>query len=174
MGGGWPAFMVALTFIGTITAVVAEVASVLGCTVGLAEAVTAITLVAVGTSLPDTFASMTAAKTSEFADSAIGNVTGSNSVNVFVGLGLPWLISSIYQAKRHEDYKTPPGNLAFSVMLFLITSTICFIILGLRRIVSNLNNLILTKLFFDSFWEVSWVDQLLLSIFRRSSSPASG
>lgn len=133
MCGGWPAFLVALTFIGTITAVVAEVATVLGCTLGLEEAVTAITLVAVGTSLPDTFASMTAAKQSEFADSAIGNVTGSNSVNVFVGLGLPWLISSIYQSNRGKDYETPAGNLAFSVMLFLITSCICFIILGLRR-----------------------------------------
>ena len=95
-GGGWPAFFVALAFIGGITAIVAEVATVLGCVVGLEEAVTAITLVAIGTSLPDTFASMTAAQQSEFADSAIGNVTGSNSVNVFVGLGLPWLISSIY------------------------------------------------------------------------------
>jgi solute carrier family 8 (sodium/calcium exchanger) len=133
-GGGWPAFFVALTFIGTITAVVAEVATVLGCTLGLEEAVTAITLVAVGTSLPDTFASMTAARTSPYADSAIGNVTGSNSVNVFVGLGLPWLISSIYQSNRNVPYLTPPGNLAFSVMLFLITSVICFFILILRRL----------------------------------------
>lgn len=60
-GGGWPAFFVALIFIGGITAIVAEVATVLGCTIGLKEAVTAITLVAIGTSLPDTFASMTAA-----------------------------------------------------------------------------------------------------------------
>lgn len=132
-GSGWPAFGVALTFIGVITAVVAEVATVLGCTLGLEEAVTAITLVAVGTSLPDTFASVTAAKQSEYADSAIGNVTGSNSVNVFVGLGLPWLISTIYQSNRNEKYITPAGNLAFSVMLFLICSTICFMILGLRR-----------------------------------------
>lgn len=62
MGNGWPAFAIALIFIGSITAVVAEVATVLGCTLHLEEAVTAITLVAVGTSLPDTFASMTAAK----------------------------------------------------------------------------------------------------------------
>jgi len=134
-GGGWPAFLVALTFIGTITAVVAEVATVLGCTVGLRPAVTAITLVAIGTSLPDTFASMTAARQFEFADSAIGNVTGSNSVNVFVGLGLPWLISSIYASKHDQTYETPPGNLAFSVMLFLMTSLTCFVVLGVRRCV---------------------------------------
>lgn len=60
-GGGWPAFFVALAFIGGITAIVAEVATVLGCVLGLKPAVTAITLVAVGTSLPDTFASMKAA-----------------------------------------------------------------------------------------------------------------
>jgi solute carrier family 8 (sodium/calcium exchanger) len=100
-GHGWPAFCIALVFIGSVTAVVAEVATVLGCTIGLKEAVTAITLVAIGTSLPDTFASMTAAKSSEYADSAIGNVTGSNSVNVFVGLGIPWIISAVY-AEQHN------------------------------------------------------------------------
>lgn len=132
-GGGKPAFIVALMFIGSVTAVVAEVATVLGCTVGLKEAVTAITLVAIGTSLPDTFASMTAARNSETADSAIGNVTGSNSVNVFVGLGLPWVISAVYAQNHNTEYRTPAGNLAFSVMLFLITSSICFVVLILRR-----------------------------------------
>lgn len=68
---------------------------------GLKPAVTAITIVAIGTSLPDTFASMTAAQQSEFADSAIGNVTGSNSVNVFLGLGFPWLISAIYASNNN-------------------------------------------------------------------------
>jgi solute carrier family 8 (sodium/calcium exchanger) len=52
--------------------------------------------VALGTSLPDTFASVTAAQQSPYADSAVGNVTGSNCVNVFLGLGLPWVISSQY------------------------------------------------------------------------------
>ena len=39
---------------------------------------------------------MTAARNSENADSAIGNITGSNSVNVFLGLGLPWVIATMY------------------------------------------------------------------------------
>ena len=95
-GGGLPAFVIALCFIGLVTAIVGEVASILGCVVGLKDSVTAITFVALGTSLPDTFASMTAARTSEYADSAVGNVTGSNSVNVFLGLGLPWVIASMY------------------------------------------------------------------------------
>lgn len=76
--------------------VIGELATVLGCVAGIRESVTAITLVALGTSLPDTFASKTAAQTSEYADSAIGNVTGSNSVNVFLGLGLPWAVATTY------------------------------------------------------------------------------
>jgi len=135
-GGGWPAFLVALTFIGGVTAIVGEVASMLGCVCGMPDSVTAITLVALGTSLPDTFASMTAAKSSEYADSAVGNVTGSNSVNVFLGLGLPWVIASTYQENRGKQYITPPGDLAFSVTVFVICSLICFFILGVRRYVS--------------------------------------
>jgi solute carrier family 8 (sodium/calcium exchanger) len=49
-----------------------------------------------GTSLPDTFASKIAAKNEKTADNAIGNITGSNSVNVFLGLGLPWTVAAIY------------------------------------------------------------------------------
>lgn len=82
--------------IGIVTTIVAEFASLFGCVIGLKPAVTAITFVALGTSLPDTFASKQAAEESTNADSAIGNVTGSNSVNVFLGLGLPWMLGSIY------------------------------------------------------------------------------
>ena len=64
----------------------------------------AITFVALGTSLPDTFASKSAAVAERTADNAIGNVTGSNSVNVFLGLGLPWMIASIYHAAQVSNF----------------------------------------------------------------------
>jgi len=155
--GGFPAFFVALGMIGIITGVVGSVAELLGCVVGLKPAITAITLVAIGTSLPDTFASVTAAQSSEYADSAIGNVTGSNSVNVFLGLGLPWVISAEYMKNQPmilcslvyldstkyvgsnemcaQISQVPAGTLGFSVMLFLITSILCFTVLTVRRLV---------------------------------------
>lgn len=55
---------------------------------------------AIGTSLPDTFASLAAARQERHADSAIGNINGSNSVNVFLGLGLPWLLATIYHQSQ--------------------------------------------------------------------------
>jgi len=87
-----------------------------------------------GTSLPDTFASKTAAQSSPNADSAIGNVTGSNSVNVFLGMGLPWMIATIYwKVNNDSDYAVPPGSMSFSVIMFLSCSMVCFLILLLRR-----------------------------------------
>lgn len=96
-GKGLPCFFAALAFIGVVTAVVGEVAALMGCVINMRPGITAITFVAIGTSLPDTFASMTAARESRYADSAVGNVTGSNSVNVFLGLGLPWVIAVVYE-----------------------------------------------------------------------------
>ena len=133
------AFGVSLIFIGIVTAVVAEFANLFGCVLSIKQPVTAITFVALGTSLPDTFASKTAAQSSEHADSAIGNITGSNSVNVFLGLGLPWLIGSIYnKAKNGGSYEVKTGPLGFSVTLFLMTSIVCFVLLVVRRCVSKI------------------------------------
>ena len=52
--------------------------NLLGCTTGLMQQVTGVTFIALGTSLPDTIASRTAALQDDTADAAIGNVTGSN------------------------------------------------------------------------------------------------
>mmetsp|Transcript_36490 Transcript_36490/g.56019 ORF Transcript_36490/g.56019 Transcript_36490/m.56019 type:complete len:288 (+) Transcript_36490:2016-2879(+) len=138
-GGGGPSFVASLAMIGLVTAIVGEIAGLLGCALDIPESVTAITLVALGTSLPDTFASMTAARSSENADSAIGNITGSNSVNVFLGLGLPWAIASTVWQNRtdlpegNKDYQVPAGDLAFSVFVFLLVAITCFMILIARR-----------------------------------------
>ncbi len=131
---GWACFVISLAFIGVITAVVGEFANLFGCVLGIKPSVTAITFVALGTSLPDTFASMAAAQQEKYADSAIGNVTGSNSVNVFLGLGLPWLIAAYYEMDtNNRDYFVPAGSLGFSVVVFLCCAVTCIIVLLIRR-----------------------------------------
>ena len=94
--GGWLTFIVGLVIMGLLTALIGDLASIFGCLIGLRDAVTAITFVALGTSLPDLFASKTAATREKTADNSIGNVTGSNGVNVFLGIGLAWFVSSCY------------------------------------------------------------------------------
>merc|ERR1711936_562410 len=133
MLGGWPCFFVSLGMIGLLTAIVGDLANIFGCLVGLKDSVTAITFVALGTSLPDTFASKSAAVAERTADNAIGNVTGSNSVNVFLGLGLPWLIASIFWSAKGKQFIVKDDALGFSVMLYSITAILAIILLMLRR-----------------------------------------
>jgi len=64
-------------------------------------------------------------------------VTGSNSVNVFLGLGLPWMIATIYEmsvnGREHGYYFVPAGSLGFSVVVFIVCAIMCIICLLARR-----------------------------------------
>ena len=53
-----------------------QLGKLLGCVIGLKNSVTGITIIAIGTSLPDTFASRSAALQDIGADASIGNITG--------------------------------------------------------------------------------------------------
>nr|XP_015800187.2 sodium/calcium exchanger 1b isoform X3 [Nothobranchius furzeri] len=130
---GWACFVVSICMIGLLTAVIGDLASHFGCTVGLKDSVTAVVFVALGTSVPDTFASKVAAIQDQYADASIGNVTGSNAVNVFLGIGVAWSIAAIYHQSKGEEFKVDPGTLAFSVTLFTIFAFISVATLMYRR-----------------------------------------
>lgn len=157
--GGWLCFFVSLCGIAGVTVMIGDLAGLLGCSLGMDDSITAITFVALGTSLPDTFASKAAAVGDPYADASIGNVTGSNSVNVFLGLGLPWVIGSIYWAVEGMNdewrarygncsgcadanmpgvypdgaFAVPAGNLAFSVIVFCSCAVSLIGLLVIRR-----------------------------------------
>lgn len=134
-----------------MTAVIGDLAELFGCVLDVPDAVTAITFVALGTSMPDLFASHSAAIQDPWADASICNVTGSNSVNVFLGLGLPWTMGSLYWSSkdRSRDWEdrypdvagrvsgvvfvVPSGNLGFSVLVFAGASLVALGLLQLRR-----------------------------------------
>ena len=61
-------------------------------------------------SSPDTFASKTAAIEDETADNSVGNVTGSNAVNVFLGIGIAWTMAAIYWESQGESFIVPVGR----------------------------------------------------------------
>ncbi|XP_038263509.1 sodium/calcium exchanger 3 isoform X1 [Dermochelys coriacea] len=130
---GWACFVVSIMIIGMLTAVIGDLASHFGCTIGLKDSVTAVVFVAFGTSVPDTFASKAAAIQDVYADAAIGNVTGSNAVNVFLGIGLAWSVAAIYWASQGQEFHVSAGTLAFSVTLFTIFAFVCISVLLFRR-----------------------------------------
>jgi len=132
--GGKLAFGIALAVIGMVTMVVGELATLFGCSVGLEMSTTAITFVALGTSLPDMFASKVAAINEETADSAVGNVTGSNGVNVFLGVGLPWTIACLYAEMNGEKFIARSNGFGLSLALFLGGAVPFIFVLYFRRV----------------------------------------
>lgn len=53
--GGYLCFVVSILCIGIVTAIIGDVASHFGCTLGIKDSVTAIVFVALGTSIPGEF-----------------------------------------------------------------------------------------------------------------------
>merc|ERR1711963_1042963 len=133
LGAGYPCFVISIAMIGVCTAVIGDVAGHLGCFIYLKDSVNAIAFVALGTSVPDTFASKTAAIDDETADASVGNVTGSNAVNVFLGIGIAWSMAAIYWEAQGLNFVVPVGSLGFSVTVFCIEAGLAIIILMIRR-----------------------------------------
>jgi len=184
LGGGWPCFWGALIGIGIQVILVSDFAGQMGCQMYLPPSITAITFVALGTSLPDLLASKQAAIELKTADASIGNVTGSNSVNVFFGLGLPWLIGAVvWRIQGATDawkaryahlpdvianwpdgaFVVESGDLAFSVIIFSICAILTIITIYLRR-PTELGGRVVSKWVTFSFFVFLWLFYVLMSV----------
>ena len=100
------------------------------------QLVIGLTIVAMGTSAPEAAVSITAALQGS-ADITIGNIVGSNIMNVLVILGLSAAIIPIAVAKSTVHIETP----------FLIGITVVLLLLGLDGTISLLDGIILVVLF---------------------------
>ncbi|XP_041809474.1 sodium/calcium exchanger 3 isoform X8 [Chelmon rostratus] len=156
---GWACFVVSIIIIGLLTAVIGDLASHFGCTIGLKDSVTAVVFVALGTSVPDTFASKVSAVQDTYADASIGNVTGSNAVNVFLGIGMAWSVAAIYWHIQGKPFVVEAGSLAFSVTLFTIFAFLAISVLLYRRrahiggeLGGSRGHRLATTAFFFSLW----------------------
>jgi solute carrier family 8 (sodium/calcium exchanger) len=196
--GGWATFVIAIGMIGLVTAIIGDLASILGCLINWDDQLTAITIVALGTSLPDTFASKTSAVAEEYADNSIGNVTGSNSVNVFLGLGLPWTLAAFYWKQKlfgdelpakwigindNLEFSYPEsdprfiviaGDLAFNVTAFLVTAVVALSVIFLRRrfVGAELGGPRGPKIATSFLFILLWVFYVLLSFWKLRNPDA--
>jgi len=193
LGGGWVLFVMALVYIACITAVICDLAGLFGCCIGLSNSITAITVVALGTSLPDLFASQMSAKNDDNADASIVNVTGSNSVNVFLGIGIPWTCAAIHWRKagateewklKYPDISKTHGNgafviqgaedLQFSVTVYVSVVTVAIVLLRARRLYigGELGGPEHTKLASSAVLATLWMVYVGSSIWRATDAAA--
>jgi len=197
--GGWLLFVVAMLNIAGITVFVCDLASLLGCCLKIDDTITAITIVALGTSLPDLFASQTAALEDETADASIVNVTGSNSVNVFLGIGIPWLMCSLFWGNQDFDAADPndyvrhwirlygtsgkhepgtfvvlSGDLGFAVSVFTSLAIVALVVIRMKRIMvgGELGGPKNHNVPIAAFIIGLWVLYIILSIINAASPDA--
>lgn len=83
---------------------------------GIPQLVIGLTIVAVGTSAPEAAVSMAAALKGS-ADITIGNVMGSNILNIFVILGLTSVITAVEVAESTVKYEIPYMVLVTGILL---------------------------------------------------------
>lgn len=114
---GWLAFGLGLLLVSSRALVwgAVEIAAALG----VSDLVIGLTIVAIGTSLPELAASVVSARKGEH-DIAIGNVIGSNIFNLLVVLGLPGLIHpfTLPELTLMRDYAVMVG---LTVALFALS-----------------------------------------------------
>lgn len=84
------------------------------------EIVIALTIVSIGTSLPELVVSLSSAIEGH-SDIAIGNVVGSNIANLFLILGVCSIITPLVY-KKQTKFIENPINLAATIILFLVAN----------------------------------------------------
>jgi K+-dependent Na+/Ca+ exchanger-like protein len=116
-------FLQALFHIAWLSYVMVDAATRFGNVVGIPSLFMGLVFLAAGTSIPDAFASLAAARKGE-GDMAVSNALGSNIFDILMGLGLPWLISLmigrpvVFLGVGRLLYWV--GVLVFTLVLFLV------------------------------------------------------
>ena len=95
-------FLMSIVWITIFSYVMVWMICITGYTFGIPDTVMGITFLAAGTSVPDTIASILVARNG-YGDMAVSNSIGSNVFDIFLGLGLPWLLKTTIRPNGGDD-----------------------------------------------------------------------
>jgi len=107
---------------------------------GIPQLVIGLTIVAMGTSAPEAAVSISAAFKGS-ADITIGNIVGSNIINILIILGLSAVITPLKVAKSTIRYEIP----------FMIAITVLLTVLGMSGTITFMNGIVLWAVFIIYF-----------------------
>lgn len=136
-------FTVSILIIAGLSYGLVEVAIHLAHVLNIPEAIIALTVLAIGTSIPDLFSSIIVARQGR-GDMAVSNAIGSNIFDILVGLGLPFIIVMLISGETIEA----GGNLQSSSAILFISVVLLFILLLVSKWkVGKLTGIILLGLY---------------------------
>lgn len=122
-------FIISIVIIAGLSWVLVESAIEISAILGIPEAIVALTVLAIGTSVPDMVSSVIVAKQGR-GGMAISNAIGSNIFDILIGLGLPWLI---FLGINGGTIPVSTENLYGSVVLLFATVLVIFFLFILRK-----------------------------------------
>jgi Ca2+/Na+ antiporter len=96
---------------------------------GIPELIIGITIVAIGTSVPDLISSVIVTKQGR-PGMAINNAIGSNTFDILIGLGLPFLLFALIKGK---EMTLDGGNLTVSISILMGSSVILLVYFLLNK-----------------------------------------
>lgn len=128
-----------ILIIGGLSWVLVDQLMVIAASLSINPTVLALTVAAVGTSVPDTIGSIVVAKQGR-GDMAVSNAVGSNTFNILFALSVPWLIVLM----SGGSVKVSNTDLTASVLLMLASViAILFLLIARRWRISRRSGLIL-------------------------------
>ncbi|XP_067019283.1 sodium/potassium/calcium exchanger 4-like [Acropora muricata] len=126
-------FIVCIAWIAALSYTLVWMVTIIGYTFKISDAVMGLTLVAFGSSVPDCSSSLFIARKGD-GDMAVSNTVGSNTFDVLLCLGVPWLIKS---AAWHAPIEISSRGLFVSCFFIVGSVAIAFFVLYLNSWVLN-------------------------------------
>ncbi|XP_066282080.1 sodium/potassium/calcium exchanger 5-like isoform X1 [Branchiostoma lanceolatum] len=124
-------FIMSVAWIGAFTYILVWMVTVIGFTVGVPDTVMGLTLIAIGTSVPDAMSSVLVSKEGE-GDMAVSNAVGSNVFDILVGLGVPWFVRTAV-VQTNSVVSIQSGGLVYSAVTLLSTVLVLLFTMWLNR-----------------------------------------
>jgi K+-dependent Na+/Ca+ exchanger-like protein len=121
-------FLISIALIAALSFVLVEVAVAIASTLSIPPAIIALTVLAVGTSIPDLFSSVIVAKQGR-GDMAVSNAVGSNIFDILIGLGLPFFVVMLFSGGEIDA----GGNLTKSSIVLFASLVLLIILLLVRK-----------------------------------------
>lgn len=113
------AFGIVVFWVAFFTYFMVDGAGRLGCVAGVPEVIMGMVVLAAGTSVPDMIASISVARDGH-GDMAAANAVGSNTFDILLGLGLPWLIACWMGTEIHVP--------AAQILESLVILSVCLVL----------------------------------------------
>jgi Ca2+/Na+ antiporter len=124
-------FIVSVAWIGVLCWILVWMVSVIGYTMHIRSSVMGLTFLAAGTSLPDILSSVAVTRKG-FGEMAVASAVGSNTFDVLVGLGVPWLVKTSV-VDPGGKVAIDSGGLKYTVSMLFFISAVMVISFGMNK-----------------------------------------